>query len=62
MVMIGSMLQFIKRRFGLRPSRTLYALAVTEEGERLVQGTGFKLETRKADRRDEHNLYAISMT
>lgn len=61
-IMAWCILAFIKKQFGLRRSRHLYALAVSEEGERMLRHSGFAVVTPKEQRHDKHNLYCFELT
>lgn len=61
-VMIWAMLQYIKMIYGLRTKRTLYALAVTKESERLMKNLGFWLVGEEKHRRDRCNIYSYELT
>ena len=56
-VMLWAMLHYIKKVFGLRKARTFYALGLTIESERLLNGIGFHICGIKENRKDECNLY-----
>ncbi len=61
-VMIWAMLEYIKKFYGFRKTRTFYALGLTKESERLVQRMEFNICCDKESRRDNSNLYRIDIT
>ena len=60
-VMVWAMLQYIKKTFGLRKPRTFYAVALTNESERLLRTMEFTLCGNKEGRKDKSNLYRIDL-
>ena len=61
-MMCWVILDYYKRYFGLRKSRTIYSLAVSKEGEQILQAVGFSVVSKKNFRRDGCNLYSIQMS
>ena len=61
-VMTWVMLEFVRRFYGLGRKRTLIAVAVTEQSERLLIRLGFKLKMEKKNRVDKCNLYSYELT
>ena len=59
--MLWVMLQYIKKVFGLRKSRTFYAVGLTSESERLLKTMGFSICSDKVNRKDKSNLYSIAL-
>ncbi len=57
--MIWAMLMYLKKIYSLRKPRTVYALAVTKEGEKLLKHLEFQLVSRSSQRADNHNLYSL---
>jgi hypothetical protein len=57
-VMLWAMLEYLRRVFGFRRTRTLYALAVTSESERLLEGLSFSIVCPAVRRRDKRPLYS----
>lgn len=62
MVMTWVMLKFVRRFYGLKKKRTLFAVAVTKQSERLLVKLGFKLKMEKKYRVDKCNLYTYELT
>lgn len=60
-IMLWVMLQYIKRVFGLKKTRTFYALGITRESESLLKGVGFDVCGSKSKRKDGSNLYRIDL-
>jgi len=60
-VMLWTILQYIKKVFGLRKSRIFYAIGLTKESEKLLNTMGFKLCSNKESRKDKSNLYRIKL-
>jgi hypothetical protein len=55
--LLWGLLEYHRRRFGLRKERDLYALAVTKEGEQLLKKFNFSIASSKDKRKDRHDLY-----
>lgn len=60
-IMLWTMLQYIKKVFGLRKSRTFYAVGLTKESEKLLKAMGFQICCYKGNRKDNSNLYKIDL-
>lgn len=60
-IMLWTMLHYIKKVFGLRKSRTFYAVGLTKESERLLKTMGFVICCNKESRKDNSNLYSIDL-
>ena len=60
-VMLWALLDYYRRRFGLRKERLLFGLAVTEDSERLMKNLGFQLASPGDGRLDKCNLYEFRM-
>jgi len=60
-IMLWTMLQYIKIVFGLRKTRTFYALGLTNESEELLKTVGFRICGNKDQRKDNSNLYRIEL-
>lgn len=56
------MAQYLKQLYGTQQKRTLYALALTDRGENLLQRLGFRTYTPATRRRDNHNMYFLELT
>jgi len=56
-VLLWAMLVYLKQVYGPRKARTLYAIAVTRDSERLMQRLGFTLASEAANREDRCNMY-----
>lgn len=61
-VMIWAMLTYIKRLYGLRDTRQLYALAVTPDSERLLENLGFQHACDRGVRVDRSYLFQFELT
>jgi hypothetical protein len=59
-MMSCAMLKYYKSYFGLKRKRTVYALAVSKEGEKLLQAMDFR-RTGSGKRADECDLYAAEI-
>ena len=60
-VMLWALLDYYRRRFGLRKERVLFGLAVTTDSERLMKKLGFHLASPGDGRQDKCNLYEVTM-
>jgi hypothetical protein len=60
-MMAWAILTYYRKYFALRRARTIYALAVTKEGDAFLKAFGFKLVSGAAQRRDRCNLYKSEM-
>ena len=60
-VMLWALLDYYRRRFGLRRERVLFGLAVTEDSERMMRNLGFRLACARDARVDQCNLYEFKM-
>ena len=60
-VMLWTMLEYINKVFGLRKTRTFYAVGLTKESEKLLRVMGFKICCNKESRKDHSNLYKIDL-
>jgi hypothetical protein len=61
-MMVWCILDHYRHYFGFRRKRDIYALAVSNEGERMLQNLHFGLCSPSATRLDGHNLYKLEMT
>ena len=61
-VMLWAMLQHLKREYGLRKIRELYAIAVTRESERLMRNLQFEHIGESSGRLDKCPLYRCVLT
>jgi hypothetical protein len=61
-VMVWAVIQYLKRVFGTRKARTIYAVPVNKSSENLLKGLGFRLCSFAATRKDRHDLYCFEMT
>ena len=59
--MLWAMLVYLRKFYGLKRKRTLYALAATKEGERLLKHLNFSLVCSASQREDGHDLYSLSL-
>jgi hypothetical protein len=56
------MLEYMRQLYGLSTPRELYAVAVTDDSQRLMKNLGFVVQTPAAQRRDECDLYRYDLT
>jgi hypothetical protein len=61
-VMIWAMLNYIKAIYGLKRQRTLYAVSITKESERLMKNLGFSLVSDGAERKDHCKLFSYLLS
>lgn len=61
-VMTWVMLEYLRRLYGLRTPRQLYAVAVTKESQKAMKHLGFVIETRAEQRTDGWDLYRYDLT
>lgn len=61
-VMVWCILKYLKSVCTLRNPRTLYALAVTKNSERLLKRLGFKVCCNAKARKDGFNFYELEFT
>ena len=59
--MLWVLLQYYRKNFGFRGSRTLYALAANPESERLIRALGFSLVCIGDQRSDKCSLYELKV-
>lgn len=60
--MLWVMVRYIEKLYGVRRKRTLYAIAVTAESERLMKNLGFTIACNRRNRQDKYHLYSYDMT
>ena len=58
-LLMWATIQYLVKLYGTRRRRTLYALAATREGERLLKRLNFTIISPAGQRSDEHNLYSL---
>lgn len=61
-VMLWAMMVYVKSIYGLKRKREIFAVAVTEESERLMKKLGFQVICESAQRKDKRNMYRIDLT
>lgn len=61
-VMVWAVIQYLKRIFGTKKKRMIYAVPVNKSSENLLKGLGFSLLAHASVRKDRHDLYAFEMT
>lgn len=61
-VMIWAMLEYMRRLYGIKTPRQLYAVAVTKESSRLMTNLGFVVHTSAALRSDKYDLFRYDLT
>lgn len=61
-IMTWAILKYLKEFYGLRRTRTLFALAVTKESERLMKNLSFELVGRAKHRVDRCNMYKYTLS
>lgn len=62
MVMIWCILRYLKHFFGASKKRTVFAVALNKESERLLLSMQFQVHTSAANRVDRHDLYSIEFS
>ncbi len=60
-VMIWAMLEYLKKVYGFRKKRSIYALAVNASSESLLTRCGFLLSQNADARKDKLNLYRLDL-
>ncbi len=60
-VMSWAMLMHVKRVYGLRKQREMYAIAVTPQSERLMRNLGFKMVGGRRQRVDRCDLFRYTL-
>ena len=60
-VMVWAMLNYIKKLYGVKKRRTVYALAVSKTSRNLLQRSGFSVATGATARTDQLDLYALEL-
>ena len=61
-VMIWALLDYMKKIYNLRRDRTLFAIAVTKESDRLMRKLNFELVSEAKHRQDKCNMYKYQLT
>lgn len=61
-VMIWAMLEYLKKVYGVRKTRSIYAIAVNSSSENLLRNCGFTLTQKSDGRKDNLNLYMLDLT
>jgi hypothetical protein len=61
-VMVWAVIQYLKRVFGTRRKRTIYAVPFNKASENLLNGLGFRRCSFAATRKDRRDLYCFEMT
>lgn len=61
-IMMWSMIRYFRQFFDPSSVKQVYALATTNQGERILQHLGFDLTVAAEKRRDSHNLYRVDLT
>jgi hypothetical protein len=61
-VMIWVMLHYMKRVFGLKQEREMFAVAVTKESERLMKHFNFTMVGNGHQRKDRHDMYCLTLS
>jgi hypothetical protein len=60
-VLVWAMLTYLKALYGVQPSLSLFAVAVTPESERLMLKLGFQMISSGSNRVDKCNLYKFEL-
>ena len=60
-VMVWAILMYMKSVYGLRKTRRLFALAVTEESEQFMRELGFEIAGNRDRRKDRRDLFMYQM-
>ena len=58
-VMVWCMIRYLRHFFGTKVSRTLFAVALNKESEKLLDKLKFSVHTSALNRKDRHKLYSI---
>lgn len=61
-IMVWAMLEYIRKIYGLRRKRTVYALAVSRESQNLLKKCLFAVASPANNRKDKLNLYSFELT
>lgn len=61
-VMLWVMLEYLRKVYGVRKTRQLYAVAVTDTSEKLMKKMDFKLLGARTKRVDKCHLYGFELT
>ncbi len=61
-VMFWVMLDYLRRLYGLKTPRQIYAVGVTRESRQLMENLGFVVEMSAAHRKDKRDLYRYDLT
>lgn len=61
-ILVWGLLKYIDTYYPPTVHRQLYALAATDEGERLLRRFGFCLKSSALERKDNHNLYMLDLS
>lgn len=58
-LLMWATIQYLVKLYGTRRRRTLYALAATGDGERILKHLNFTIISPAGQRSDEHDLYSL---
>jgi hypothetical protein len=61
-VMVWAVIQYLKKTFGTRKKKVIYAVPVNRPSENLLRRLGFQIVSRAATRKDKHDMYSFEMT
>lgn len=61
-VMVWATIQYLKRTFGVKKARTVFALPVNRASENLLKRLGFQVVCGAGRRRDGHDLYSFDVS
>ena len=61
-ILIWASLSYIKQFYLHGDTKRMHAVAATEDGRKLLQRIGFKLESPAASREDGHDMYVINIS
>lgn len=61
-VMMWALLMYLKKIYGLKRERTLFAIAVTKESKRLMTKLDFELVSEAKNRVDKSDMYKYALS
>lgn len=62
LVMLWGLIKYIKKNYGTKKERKIYAVPVNNASENLLKNFGFSIDSFAKCRRDKHNLYSLQLT
>lgn len=61
LVMVWATIQYLKKIYGLRRGRKIFAVPVNAASENLLKRLGFQIAAHAHGRKDKHDLYALEL-